>query len=158
MAWSWEQITAIATVLGVLGGLISLGFVVYQIRRNANAIEGATVQSLMSLEVQVFAVLAENADIYQRGSADLASLTPAERYRFNRLVACRMSLLNTAFVQFEQQLISEDVWQAYVRGFQQDIQQPGFLATWQAILVRYPEGFTNSLPIDTLASDQHVVA
>jgi hypothetical protein len=39
-------ITAIATILGVIGGLISVVFLILEVRRNAPAIEGATVQSL----------------------------------------------------------------------------------------------------------------
>ena len=57
----WTLVTAVATVLGVVGGLISVAFVVYEIRRNAQAIEGATVQSLMALEQQVFTVILNNA-------------------------------------------------------------------------------------------------
>ncbi len=151
MTWSWEQITAIATVLGVLGGLISVGFVVYEVRRNADAIEGATVQGLMSLEVQVFSILAEHADVYERGAADLASLTSGEHFLFNRLVACKLSLLNSAFVQYEQQLIDEEVWLAYVRAFQEDSQSPGYLTIWQAIQSRYPENFRESLQTNTVA-------
>ncbi len=145
MIWSWEQIAAIATVMGVIGGLISVGFVVYEVRRNADAIEGATVQGLMSLEVQVFSILAVHADVYARGSADLASLKPNDRFLFDRLVACKLSLLNSAFVQFEQQLIDEDVWQAYFRAFQTDLEAPGFLAAWQNIEVRYPKRFCSHL-------------
>ena len=151
MAWSWEQITAIATVIGVLGGLISVGFVIYEVRRNADAIEGATVQGLMSLEVQVFSILTEHADVYQRGAADLESLTPSEVFLFNRLVACKMSLLNTAFVQYEQRLIDWDVWQAYVRAFHMDLQAPGHRATWQLMRPRYPEDFRRNLEQDLSA-------
>lgn len=143
--WSWEQITAIATVLGVFGGLISVGFVVYEVRRNADAIEGATVQGLMSLEVQVFAILAAHADVYARGSADLTILEPKDRFLFDRLVGCKMSLLNSAFVQYEQKLIDEDVWHAYARSFQSDLEAPGFLSAWQMIELRYPEGFRTQL-------------
>ena len=149
MTWGWEQITAIATVLGVIGGLISVGFVVYEVRRNADAIEGATVQGLMSLEVQVFSILAEHAEVYQRGAADMATLTPGERVLFDRLVGCKLSLLNSAFVQYEQQLIDEDVWQAYIRAFQDDLSSPGFWAAWQAMELRYPEGFRTSLRQET---------
>lgn len=145
MAWNWEQITAVATVLGVLGGLISVGFVVYEVRRNADAIEGATVQGLMSLEVQVFSILAEHAEVFERGAADLTSLSAGEKFLFDRLVACKLSLLNSAFVQYEQQLIDDDVWEAYVRAFHEDIRAPGFLAAWQAIESRYPEGFRDGL-------------
>lgn len=153
MAWSWEQITAVATVLGVIGGLISVGFVVYEVRRNADAIEGATVQGLMSLEVQVFAILAEHADVYERGAADLTSLASGEQFLFDRLVACKLSLLNSAFVQYEQQLIDEDVWLAYVRAFQEDVGAPGYLAAWQAIESRYPKGFRESLRAQTPATE-----
>ncbi|MCY1125596.1 hypothetical protein OU426_01910 [Frigidibacter sp. RF13] len=154
MDWGWEQVTAIATVLGVLGGLISLGFVVYEVRRNADAIEGATVQGLMSLEVQVFSILTQHADVYERGAEDLANLTSGERFLFNRLVACKISLLNSAYVQFEQQLIDLDVWQAYVRAFQQDAEAPGYMTTWQAIRLRYPEGFRDSLEQNLPAAEQ----
>ncbi len=145
MMWSWEQITAIATIVGMMGGLISVGFVVYEVRRNADAIEGATVQGLMSLEVQVFSILAEHADVFSRGSTDLASLKPEDRFLFDRLVGCKMSLLNTAYVQYEQQLIDEDVWLAYFRSFQTDLEAPGYSAAWQKVQHRYPEGFRNQL-------------
>lgn len=145
MIWSWEQITAVATILGVFGGLISVGFVVYEVRRNADAIEGTTVQGLMSLEVQVFSILAQHADVYARGSAGLEGLTPADRFLFDRLVACKLSLLNSAFVQYEQQLIDEDVWLAYARAFRADLEAPGYRAAWQVIQPRYPEGFCRRL-------------
>jgi hypothetical protein len=147
MAWNWEQITAIATVLGVLGGLISVGFVIYEVKRNADAIEGATVQGLMSLEVQVFSVLATNSGVYERGAADLANLTSGEHFLFNRLVACKLSLLNSAFVQYEQQLIDEDVWLAYVRAFHSDAESPGFLTTWREIEHRYPQRFRDGIKV-----------
>ncbi|MCU9847316.1 hypothetical protein OEZ60_04795 [Defluviimonas sp. WL0024] len=158
MAWNWEQITAVATVLGVLGGLISVGFVVYEVRRNADAIEGATVQGLMSLEVQVFSILAEHSSVYERGAADLASLTSGEHFLFNRLVGCKLSLLNSAFVQYEQQLIDEDVWSAYVRAFQEDTESPGFLTTWRAIEDRYPEDFRENLKAHTRPPERPAVA
>ena len=67
MGWQWDQITALASVVGVVGGLISVYFLVLEVRRNAQAIEGATVQSLMSFEKDVFYMLASNAGVYLRG-------------------------------------------------------------------------------------------
>lgn len=147
MIWSWEQITAVATILGVFGGLISVGFVVYEVRRNADAIEGATVQGLMSLEVQVFSILAQHSEVYARGSAGLEGLNSEDRFLFDRLVACKLSLLNSAFVQYEQQLIDEDVWLAYARAFRADLEAPGYRAAWQIIQPRYPEGFCRRLEL-----------
>ena len=54
MQFTWEQITAVASVIGVAGGLISVGVLVYEVRRNAQAIEGvassATVAGSKALE------------------------------------------------------------------------------------------------------------
>ena len=67
MDLDFSLITAVATVIGVIGGLISVIFLVYEIRRNALAIEGSTVQSLMSLEAQIFATILTHAALYLRG-------------------------------------------------------------------------------------------
>ena len=42
----WDAITGLASIVGVVGGLVSVTFLILEIRRNAQAIEGATVQSL----------------------------------------------------------------------------------------------------------------
>ena len=78
MSWQWDQITALSSVLGVVGGLISVYFLVLEVRRNALAIEGATVQSLMSFEKDVFQMLANNADVYLRGCEDISKLSAAQ--------------------------------------------------------------------------------
>ena len=92
----WNLITALATIIGVIGGLISIAFVVYEIRRNAQAIEGATVQSLMSLEQQVFTAILANAQVYLRGCAMPPDLTDKERLEFTECVGMIMSMTYSA--------------------------------------------------------------
>ena len=100
MAWQWDQITALSSVIGVAGGLISVYFVILEIRRTAQATEGATVQALMSLEKDVFSLLANNAALCLRGNARVSKLSAAEKFRYERLVALQMSMYYSAFVQF----------------------------------------------------------
>ncbi len=66
--------------VGVVGGLISVYFIVLEIRRNAQATEGATVQSLMSMEKDVFGLLANNAGLYLRGCEDISKLSAEEKF------------------------------------------------------------------------------
>lgn len=141
MVVDWTLVTAVATVLGVIGGLISVAFVVYEIRRNAQAIEGATVQSLMSLEQQVFSVILNNAAIYTKGCAGLAGLSEQERQEFDQCVRILMSMTYSAFVQHQQNLIDSEVWDAYANAARVRFRQPGFLETWVTVQIGYPESF-----------------
>jgi hypothetical protein len=52
-----------------------------------------------------------------------------------------MSLFYSAFVQYGQELIDEEVWQAYANGLRKYLASPGYRATWKAMETTYPESF-----------------
>jgi hypothetical protein len=141
----WTLITAVATVLGVFGGLISVVFVVYEIRRNAQAIEGATVQALMSLEQQVFSAILNNASVYLKGCAASPDLTETEAMAFSNCVGMVMSMTYSAYVQHQQSLIDDEVWEAYLAAARNRLAKPGFLAAWQGLQMGYPTSFRAAL-------------
>ena len=141
MGWQWDQITALASVVGVVGGLISVYFLVLEVRRNAQAIEGATVQSLMSFEKDVFYMLASNAGVYLRGCENISMLSAEEKFQFERLVAAQMSLSYSAFVQHDQELIDDEVWEAYATALRRYLSKPGFLLAWTIFETGYPKSF-----------------
>ncbi len=138
---NWSAIEAMAAVAGVIGVVISIVFLIYEVRHNARAIEGATVQSLMSLEREVFNLLAENADLMVKGGANLDGLTTAEVYRYERSVGAYMSLIYSAFIQFERDLVDEEVWQAYVNAMSRHFTDVGFCTVWERIKNGYPKSF-----------------
>ena len=141
MSWQWDQITALSSVVGVVGGLISVYFLVLEVRRNARAIEGATVQSLVTFEKDVYQLLSMNVGIYLRGCEDISKLSAEEKFRFERLVGALMSLFYTAFVQHGQELIDDEVWAAYadeLRGF---LRATGFLTAWTSMETGFPRSF-----------------
>ena len=141
MTWDWAVVTAIASVVGVIGGLISVIFLILEVRRNAQAIEGATVQSLMSFEKDVFALIANNAELYLKGSTGIAKLTAAQKLTFNRIVGVQMSLTYSAYVQFQQQLIDDEVWDAYFNAVNKYMEAPGFHDSWKGFENNYPKSF-----------------
>ena len=141
MALQWDQITSIATIVGVVGGLISVYFVVLEIRRSAQATEGATVQSLMSMEKDVFGLLANHASMYLRGCDDISNLSAVEKFQFERLVAVQMSLSYSAFVQYGQGLIDDEVWEAYANALKKYLSAEGFRASWKTMELQYPKSF-----------------
>lgn len=141
MGWSWDQVTALTSIAGVIGGLISVYFLVHEVRRNAQALEGATVQSLMNFEKDVFALIANNAQLYLRGCDDISGLSPAEALSFDRIVGSYMSLFYSAHVQYGQQLIDEEVWEAYANALRANFARPGFQNCWRKMETSYPATF-----------------
>ncbi len=137
----WTVVTAIASIVGVIGGLISVFFLILEVRRNAQAIEGATVQSLMSFEKDVFALIATNAALYVKGSAGLSKLTAVEKLSYDRIVGVQMSLTYSAFVQFQNQLIDDEVWDAYFNALNKYMEKPGFHESWKSFEMSYPKSF-----------------
>ncbi len=137
----WTVITAIATIFGVIGGLVSVVFLIFEVRRNAQAIEGATVQSLMSFEKDVFALIANNAALYVKGSTGLSKLTATEKLAFDRIVGVQMSLSYSAYVQLQNQLIDDEVWDAYANALNRYMEAPGFKESWKGFENSYPKSF-----------------
>jgi len=138
---NWAAIEGIASVAGAVGVVISIIFLIYEVRHNARAIEGATVQSLMSLEREVFALLAENAELMTKGGKDAASLTQVEAYRYERSVGTYMSLVYSAFIQHRRELVDDEVWEAYLHALELHMQAPGFAQAWARIRAGYPKSF-----------------
>lgn len=141
MYWEWNAVSAIASVVGVVGGLISLTFLVLEVRHNAKATEGGTVQSLMDLEVVVFELLASNAPLYLKGCADLTVLNEQEIFQFDKLVSAQMSLYYSAYVQYQEGLIGEAMWRAYSATIRDYLKKPGFVEIWRATEAMYPKEF-----------------
>ena len=108
---------------------------------NARAIEGTTIQSLMRLEREVFSLLAENAELMTKGGWHYDTLSDAELYGYERVVGSYMSLIYSAFIQHERDLVEDEVWQAYVNALGRHIKAPGFAAVWENIKIGYPASF-----------------
>lgn len=138
---NWAAVEGVASVAGAVGVVISIIFLIYEVRHNARAIEGATVQSLMSLEREVFALLAENAELMTRGGDDPTALSDVQLYKYERGVGTYMSLIYSAYIQHKRDLVEDEVWDAYLNALERHMQAPGFSEAWRRICVGYPKSF-----------------
>jgi len=141
MERDWSLVTAVSSVIGVIGGLISVTFLIYEVRHSAHAIEGATVQALMALEADVFGMIAKNAELYLKGAESPEDLTPSELLRFDRIIAAQSSLYYSAYVQLQEGLIDAEVWDAYHAALKFTLEKPGINGRWQDMKFRYPRSF-----------------
>jgi hypothetical protein len=128
-----ELIAAIATV-------ITLAYLALQIRQNTRSVQGSTVQNQVNLEMTSCALVAQHADVFERGSADLSDLSGAERIVFNQLVTAVMSLMDSAYSQYQNGLFSG--YDFIVTEWQQTyLKLPGFQSAWAEMKGTYPDDF-----------------
>ena len=143
---NWNAIAAIAETFGAIGVVITVAYLAFQIRQNTNSIQGSTEQTLMSLEMSMYHLLAQHADLYKRGSADVADLTPDETNVFEFLVSAVMSQMYSAFAQYRRKLITPAVWETYLTEWESDyLTHSGFQHQWELIEHAYPKDFRQSL-------------
>lgn len=106
----------------------------------------------MSLERDVFAMLADNAEVFTRGRHDRAALSKLDMFRFDRIVASHMSLDYSGFVLFEERLIDEEAQDADLNAVGAYMVHPGFRAGWDASKPGYPESFRELIHSKAIAA------
>ena len=132
-----ELIAAIATIA-------TLAYLAQQIRQNAKSVQGSTAQSLMHLEVSTFALIAQHADVYQRGSASITDLNPEEKVVFEQLVSAVMSLMVSGFIQVQNGLLPD--YDSYLADWKNVyLNESGFQSVWAKLRHGYPEDFCQCL-------------
>ena len=95
----------------------------------------------MDLEVAVFDLLASNAPLYLKGCADSTTLSEQELFQFDKFVSAQMSLYYSAYVQYQEGLIGEAMWQAYAATIRDYLKKPGFVVIWRSTEALYPKEF-----------------
>ena len=131
------MIAAIATVA-------TLVYLALQIRQNAKTVQGSTAQMVISLEINTFALIAQHAGIYQRGCKNVDDLNPEETVVFEQLVSAVMSLMATAFIQFQNGLMPD--YDTYIADWENTyLNEPGFQSVWAKLRQSYPKDFCEFL-------------
>jgi hypothetical protein len=152
---NWEAISAIAELFGAVGVIITVIYLAIQIRQNTSSVQAATEQTLMSQEIEVFALTAAHAEVYQRGLIDLASLSKAERVVFDHVMYAQMSQFYSGWVQYKGKFIEGSVWKAYENSAMLTMSDSGFRQAWEEVSQIYPEDFQDVVAeiVDRLESD-----
>jgi len=94
---SWEALGAIGEIVGAAGVILTLAYLAVQVRQNSRLLERSTEATRVTADAAMVGnfnewretVIAnpEVGDLFVRGMEDPAGLTPAERLRFNYLLA-----------------------------------------------------------------------
>jgi len=142
---NWNAIAAISGALGAIGVIATVVYLAFQIKQNTRSIQGATEQTLMSAELELYSLLTEHAGVYRRGTENLEQLDPDERVVFDHLIWAVLSQSYGAFVQYQRNLIPKSVWNAYLSDWPEHLALPGFRQAWLNSQRGYPKEFADAI-------------
>ena len=132
MYLNWEAIGAIGEIIGAAAVVLSLIFLIVQIRRNTIALQTNSWQAVQDGEQRFDEYLGRDVktlDIWARGSNQgLASFeNTAERDQFWLIVKQLVGLYQNHHYMYEKGLIEEDWWESWAKFFARDVSShPGF--------------------------------
>ena len=130
---NWEAIGAIGEVAGAAGVIITLAYLAVQIRQNTRAARASNYESVLNGLRDFHALIArdgELANIYMRGSADLALLKPPELVHFTMLLYNVFTNFGVALHLYEQGMIQRQLLRVFEGGLVAILDRPGVLAWW----------------------------
>ena len=142
-----ERVSLWLSLLANFGVLVGLALLVVEIRHNTLATQAAIYQESMGFARDHVALLIgdenrELAGIVFRGEKDPTSLTPEELEKFVLFVAWRMSTWETSFLNYDEGLLDERMWESLDAWYSSLLQRgPGYRTWWETTRHGYDQSF-----------------
>ena len=142
-------------MVGAFAVVISLAYVAIQIRHNTAAVRVSTHQDLLANQTAAQGVAAANpqvAALWQRADDDYESLSPADKKQFTVFSLNMFNTFQSARFSHEADLLPDEVWEAWVRGYAALIgSSAGVRREW----INLRELYTSNIRqvVDTIISD-----
>ena len=131
---NWNALSAISSTLGVLGVLISLVYLSVQIRRHTQQMRSQAYLSIADSTRKLLMELRADPDLLElllRGNRDWSSLSPKEQCRYHLWNVDEAQLMETAFVLWQEQGISEAAYLERERYYVSLLRMPGRTHWWK---------------------------
>jgi hypothetical protein len=134
--------------LGIVGVIASLIFVGLEIRQNTTATKAAAIQEMTASNLVHMDGIAGNSqlvDVLSRGTADIESLTDAERSQF--LLTINAGLMNThgLFRQWELGVLPDEDWAHWKARICDEMQMPVIRLVWAELKSVYVPTFVDAI-------------
>ncbi len=124
----WQAFGAIGEVLGALAVVVTLIFLIRQMRQNAAAISSQTHDSMMGNFNEINTLLASRPDLaemFERGRDDPESLDSTEQIQFSFLLASCLNVTEAVFRSFESGVLNQQEWHRIASVVAQIMSSPG---------------------------------
>ena len=154
---NWDAVGAIGETIGAVAVVVTLAYLIIQIKQNTRGVHAATMQANVSefnsLNIHL-ATTPELAEIFDRGTANPDSLSKEEEYSFLWICRSYMNLYQNLFDQYQQGTLPENVWKKHTNELKVLVTQPGMI-TFRRSDTYYEDLWSY---LDTLPNVEHVTS
>jgi hypothetical protein len=130
---NWTIIAAWSQLLGVVGVLGTLFFLVAQLRANTKAVRTQNIHhvtdSFKSMNLSI-AADPSLADLYNRGIHDHNQLTPPERTQFAFMSLSAIRVYDTLYLHIKRGTGERELWESELGTLRYFFSLPGFQSWW----------------------------
>lgn len=134
MSIDWEVVSAIAELIGSLAVVVTLLFVLVQLRHSSSAIRSSSLQSALGADVGIMTSLVSDPElhgIYFRGIRGSEGLSKEEYSRFEILTLLMLRMNDIQYQQYRNGETSSDYWDSLATTLKPMLAMPGLYASWQ---------------------------
>lgn len=131
---NWDAISAIAEILGSAAVVVTLIFVIAQLRHSSSTMTNSTLQNALTADVDIMTHLISDSElysIYHRGMRSSEALTSEEYGRFEILMLAMYRMVNSQYRQYKNGGADKEYWECLMRTTQAHLRMPGAHASWQ---------------------------
>jgi len=124
---NWEAIGAIGEIAGTIAVVVTLVYFAMQLRQYDTGLRSATFHTTMQEfnQINVAQLDPTLADLFDRGTNDLGSLTSTENYQFVWIVRVYVNIWENMYQQYLQGACPESYWLPYARQAKVLLATPG---------------------------------
>ncbi|MCX2983126.1 hypothetical protein EYC98_19870 [Halieaceae bacterium IMCC14734] len=130
----WNALGAIAELLGSIAVIVTLLFLLKQLKTNSVMIQNSTAQGAADAIAAWARQLTENPElyrIYRIGLKDDSELSREERGLFDLTLFQAFNSISSIYVQYKNGGCGEDRWESEIRVFAANFHTPGGRASWE---------------------------
>ena len=143
---NWDAIGAIAEALGALGVILTLIYLIRQIKQNTAATRSSAAASYSQASMSIANLLSRDVETntlfyeYLDGSQNLAY---AEKRRAQAIVSVYLPAMEEAFDLYREGTLTEEKWDSRCRQIGWLANRPGFEEYWSEFGPVYAEPFAD---------------
>ncbi len=148
-----DQLANVAEIIAAALVVVSLWFVVVQLRQNTHALRSASAQSVSGFYSESFLRLAENEPLMQvwiRGGNEPAELKGIDRGKYISIWNAAMWNWQNLYYQQRHKAIEPGIWQSHMRLLATLTSLPGFKVYWAERKAIFSDEFQNFVEQDVI--------
>jgi hypothetical protein len=138
---SFEDIGNLGDFIAAIATIATLAYLAYQIKLNTKSNQASTAIAWFGQESTLAMFIAQHANIYRRGNANLEALNEDEAVVFLQIVTIEIADVWSGMIQHRSGLISEFELATYEIMWKNYIAKPGFRSAWLKIRSEYDKDF-----------------